>query len=45
MCGTGLESVDPFPILGAVTGVLIRLVNAGSKARYTFGRVLLFLRY
>jgi len=32
--GTGLDTVDPFPVLGAVTGVLLQLVNTGSKARY-----------
>jgi len=35
LCGTGLDSVDPFPVLGAVTGILLQLVNTSSKARYT----------
>jgi len=38
-CIAGLDTVDPFPVLGAVTGILLQLVNTGSKARYLFGHV------
>ena len=43
LCVIGLDSVDPFPVLGAVTGILLQLVNTGSKARYILehGRPLL----
>jgi len=31
---TGLDTVDSFPVLGAVTGILLQLVSGGSEARY-----------
>lgn len=39
----GLDTVDSFPILGAVTGILLQLVSTGSKSRYVFGHGLVDL--
>jgi len=39
----GLDTVDSFPILGAVTGILLQLASTGSKSRYVFGQTLAHL--